>query len=429
MKQLMFVALATMVSVSLYAGEGSEEAANAPAQKKVVLRISNCETPDSRLPEWKPPKQPAALEKMPYSPEQIAAAKPEKVSAMVDANAAVERRNYHAKMAIEMENWEENVKYMKGVRDKLTQTPFGQQVYSAIDKFNGVAANTFNPECIEFFDTLDLREGNDHAKFQTFKSAKIHIETYFLKLFFENPTKVGHSITLGDGEMKRTKWTQRVSFSVKDSGGRTVCGDNIKMESDSLDAKADEAAEARITLIEQCLTAVGKKINDALVATVTFKAASSVKGDEEFESVSPSLTIDGIQRGFDEPIGLLKSSAHELVAEADGYRTIKRTAKFTSSKTETLKFVPTTCKLTVNVKGPKDFDPSSATIVLEGKDDASESLTSGEPSTVQQGKWTLKVTAEGYSAKPKILSLTKNKHTETVILVKDAEPTAAANAQ
>ena len=431
MKKLMCSAVAVVAAVSCVVAEADTAVENSKPQKKVVIRISNCETPDSRLPEWKPPKAPAVLKKMPYSPEQIAAAPAEKVQKMVDDNAAVERDNFDVQMKIEYENWQANMEYMKGVRSKLTQTPFGQQVYSAIDKFDGVAANVFNPECIQFFDTLDMREGNDHAKFQTFKSAKVHVETYFLKLFFENPTKVERSITLGDGPITRTKWIQKVSASLKDGGGMVIpgCGGNFTEEMDSLDANADEAAEARVALIEKCLNAVAKKINDGLVATVVFKAASSVKGDEDFESVSPCLTIDGVQRGFDESIGLLKSDLHEIVAEADGYRTVRKTAKFSTSKTETIKFVPTTCKLTVNVKGPAGFDASSATIELVGADGASESLTSGEESTVQQGKWTLKVSADGYSAKPKALNLTSNKKVENITVVKEAAPAAGANAQ
>lgn len=425
MKTLMCaVAVASMVmQVSFADGEDA-----APAQKKVVLRIASCETPDSRLPEWKPPKAPAVLQKLPYSPEKIAAATPEKASQMVEDNARIEKENYAMQMAVELENWNANMEYMKGIRAKLTETPFGMQIVSAVDKFAASASAAFNPDCLEFFDTLDLREGNDHAKFQTFKSAKIHVETYFLKLFFDNPTKTEHSITLGDGPMTRTKWTQRMTFNVKDSGGGSAFAGKVEMSSDSLDANADEATEARVALIEKCLDDAAKKINDFFVATVVFKSASSVKGDEDFESASPTLIIDGVQRGFDEPIGMLKKDAHDLVAEAEGYRTIKKSYKATSSKTETLKFVPTTCHLTVNVKGPEGFDPSSATIELVGKDDATESLTAGEPAKVAQGKWTLKVTADGYTAKPKTLNLAKPKQVETVTVAKAAAP-AAADAQ
>ena len=103
--------------------------------------------------------------------------------------------------------------------------------------------------------------------------------------------------------------------------------------------------------------------------------------------------------------------------------------KFSSSGTKKLQMAPTTCKLTVNVKGPAGFDASSATIELVGADGASESLTSGEESTVQQGKWTLKVSADGYSAKPKALNLTSNKKVENITVVKEAAPAAGANAQ
>lgn len=426
MKKLMIAAVMVVSAIMLNAADEAAGIETTKLQKKVVIRISNCETPDSRLPEWKPPKAPAMLQKLPYSNEQIAAVPPERAQEMVEANNRVEEANYQVKMAIEFENWKANMEYMKGVRSKLTATPFGAQVYTAIDKFNGIASSIFNPECIEYFDTLDLRDSNDNAKFQTFKSAKIHVETYFLKMLFENPTKVSHSLALGDGEIARTQWTQRLSFSVKDSGGKVVCGGNIKEDADSVDATNEEATEARIALIEKCLTEVAKKINDSFVATVTFKAASSIKNDEDFESTSPSIFIDGEQRGFDEAIGLLKSDAHDIVAEADGYRTIKKSMKFTTSKTETLKFVPTTCKLTVNVKGPAGFDPSSAEIELVNQDGESESLTSGDEATVQQGKWTLKVTADGYTAKPKTLNLSRPKQVENISVVKEAAPAASA---
>jgi len=419
MKTLMCAIVAASFAVPMSFAEGEE---NAPVQKKVVLRIASCETSDSRLPEWKPPKAPAVLQKVPYSSEKIAAATPEKAQQMVEENSEVEKKNYAMQMAVELENWNANMEYMKGIRAKLTETPFGMQIVSAVDKFAASASAAFNPDCLEFFDTLDLREGNDHAKFQTFQSAKIHVETYFLKLFFDNPTKVEHSITLGDGPIARTKWTQRMTFNVKDSGGGSVFAGKVEMSTDSLDAKSDEATEARVALIEKCLDDAAKKINDFFVATVVFKSSSSVKGDEDFESVSPTLIIDGVQRGFDEPIGMLKKDVHDLVAEAEGYRTIKRSYKATASKTEMLKFIPTTCLLTVNVKGSEGFDPSAATVELVGKDDATESLTVGEATKVAQGKWTLKVTADGYAAKPKTLNLTKLKQVETVTMSKVSAP-------
>lgn len=428
MNKLVCFALAAMVTMVLIA-EG-DDVESARPQKKVVIRISNCETPDSRLPEWKPPQQPVALKKFPWSQEQIAKAPAERAQQMVEENAAVERANFELMSNFNQSNWQANIEYMKGVRSKLAETAFGQQVLSAIEKFNGVASDAFNPDCISYFDTLDLREANAHQQFESFASSKIPVETYFLKLFFENPTKIEHSINLGDGPITRTKWIQRISFSVKDSGGQVACAGNFKEEQDAMEAGEDVADEARVELIEKCLQAVAKKVNDKFVATVVFKAVSSMKGDEDFDGVSPSLTVDGVSRGFDESVSMLKSDVHTVVAEADGYRTVRISRKFNSG-TETIKFAPTTCLLTINVKGPKDFDPSSLTIELVGKDGESASFTPGDEQKVAQGQWTATVAdlPEGYEAKPVKFSLTKVKDAKTIAVTKAAASETAPGSE
>ena len=433
MKKLMCLIGAAAAAGSLLAADESAEVSTSKVQPKVMLRISAPETPDSRLPEWKPSAQPPVLEMVPYSPEQIDKAKPEEVKRMLDDNARVERANFSAKQRFQAENWKSHDDYIKGVRGKLGGTAFGKQVLIAVDKFTGIAMGEFDSDCIEVFNYNDAAEQNDTAAFQSKGGGmKVYKETYYLKMIFEQPSMMSSSLAVGGRQINHKFWTQKLSFQVKDSGGKAVCGDKgeIKEEYDSTNDSAELAEEVRVELMERCMRKAAKMISDFFVAKVVFKAVSTTKNDEEFNEDAATLTVDGIDRSFGDEIGLLKAYTHDVRVEMDGYKQKGgKTMKFTKSETKKIQMAPTTCKLTVNVKGPAGFDASSATIELVGADGASESLTSGEESTVQQGKWTLKVSADGYSAKPKALNLTSNKKVENITVVKEAAPAAGANAQ
>ena len=432
MKKLMCFIGAVAAAGSLLAADESAEVSTSKVQPKVMLRISAPETPDSRLPEWKPSAQPPVLEMVPYSPEQIDNAKPEDVKRMLDDNARVERANFSAKQRFQAENWKSHDDYMRGVRGKLGSTPFGKQILTAIDKFSSIAANEFDPECIEMFNYNDAAEQNDTAAFQSKGGGmKVYKETYYLKMIFEHPSKpIEAPLAVGGGQVVHKFFTQRMNFIVKDSGGKTICGDAVKEERDTTNSSGALAEEMRIEMIEECLKKAAKKISDFFVAKVVFKAVPATKGDDDFNEDAATLTVDGVDRSFGDEIGLLKAYTHDVRVEMDGYKQKGgKTMKFAKSETKKIVMSPTTCMLTVNVKGPAGFDASSATIELVGADGASESLTSGEETKVQQGKWTLKVSADGYSAKPKALNLTSNKKVENITVVKEAAPAAGANAQ
>lgn len=77
--------------------------------------------------------------------------------------------------------------------------------------------------------------------------------------------------------------------------------------------------------------------------------------------------------------------------------------------------VSTACKL-VTVVGPED----ALIEVLEGAETV-ETLTSGEAAVVKQGKYSLKVSAEGYEDKVQPPPLNGEKKDVKVVLVKKVE--------
>lgn len=431
MKKLVCLIGAAAATVSLLAAEEVAEIETQKAPGKMMLRIASVETPDTRSEKsWTPPRIPAAAKKLPWSEADIQKASPQDALKMKRENSAQEESNAAAARAVAIANYNDSVVFMRGVREKLQNTDFGRQVMQAIDKFAGYASQEFNSDCIEFFHQLDAIDGKDFAKFTTGHGPEVHVDQYFIKMIFDDPASKTATQQIGGDELSRTFFTQRVTYQVLDHGGKVVDGNVITKKSSEVDASKEEVAEQRVELMESCLREIAKGINNKFVATMTFDAVSTVKNDEEFNADAVSLVVDGTERSLGEKIGLLKADTHIVEVSLDGYRQKgAKEMKFTSSGTKKLQMAPTTCKLTVNVKGAAGFDASSATIELVGADGESESLTSGEESTVQQGKWTLKVTADGYSAKPKTLNLTSNKKIENITLVKESAPAAESNVQ
>lgn len=202
-----------------------------------------------------------------------------------------------------------------------------------------------------------------------------------------------------------------------------ITSGNVKRErTDRMSASVNrEGVEDNtlIELIEECLAGAAKEINDAFVAKVSVTALSSVKNDEEFNADAATLEVDGLGRNMGEEISVLKG-VHDIAITLDGYRQKNpRNQKVSKSATIKIVMVPDTCKLTVNVKGPstaKDFDATAATIELLSGEETVESLTSGEATCVKQGKYTVKVSMDGFATKTQTVSLVKAAQAVTVVL-------------
>lgn len=406
-----------IMTVFVLAAVGSLSAA---AENKLVLRISAVETVDTRTEKSGPGfvPVPAELQNMvpPYSDAQIAQATPEKAKVMAEKNAAAADAHHRAMMAIAWDNWQRTQNYMQGVKAKLLGTAFGRQINQALDKFAGYASQAFNPDCIEFFHRLDNVEGNEESKFSGKEGMNVYAGAYFIKMVFDDPAERTAAAAVGGGQLSRTFMTQRASVQLQDCGGKVEFADNIKAEKAIVSASADEKREAAVELIEECLKQMASKINDHFVATVSFKVVPPAK-DEEFDPDSCSLEVDGIARQLGEEIGLLKSSPHSVIVECEGYRQ-KPNPKMKLSKSGEVKIpmVSTACKLTVTVVGPED-----ALIEVVDGEETVETLTSGAASMVKQGKYSLKVSADGYESKVQPLPLTAAKKDVKVVLSKKGE--------
>ena len=393
---------------------------HAEAGGKLVLRISAVETVDTRTEKSGPGFVPVPSELQnrvpPYSDAQIAQATPEQAKEMAKKNAEAADEHHRAMMAVAWDNWQRTQDYMQGVKAKLLGTAFGRQINQALDKFAGYAAQTFNPECIEFFHRLDNVEGNAESKFSGKEGMNVYAGAYFIKMVFDDPAERSATTSVGGGQMSRTFLVQRASVQLQDCGGKVEFADNIKAEKAIVGASAEEKREAVVELIEECLKQMAAKINDHFVATVSFKVVPPAK-DEDFDPDSCTLEVDGVARQLGEEIGLLKTSLHSVAVECDGYRQ-KSNQKMKLAKSGEVKIpmVSTSCKLTVTVVGPED----ALIEVVDGAETV-ETLTSGVASAVKQGKYSLKVSADGYESKVLPLPLSGAKKDVKVVLGKKGE--------
>lgn len=431
MKKLICIIGTIAATGSLLATNEIADVTPQKAPSKMMLRIASVETPDTRSEKsWTPPRMPSAMKKLPWTEDDIQKASPKDALKMKRENHEQEECNAAAAREVAVANYNDSVEFMRGVREKLQNSPFGRQIMQAVDKFAGYASQEFNSECIEFFHQLDAIDGAEFSKFTTGHGPNIHMDQYFIKMIFDDPTSKTATQRIGGDELSRTFFTQRVTYQVLDHGGKVVDGNVITKSSSEVDANKDEVSEQRVNLIEECLREIARGINCKFVADVSFNIVSTVKNDEEFNADAATLIVDGVERSLGENVGLMKADTHTVEVLLDGYKQKgAKEMKFQSSATKKIQMAPTTCKIIVNVKGPAEFDASSATIELVGADGTSESLTSGEESTVQQGKWTLKVSADGYSAEQKTLNLTSNKKVETITVKRDVTPTAETDAQ
>lgn len=433
MKKLMCLIGAAVAAGSLLAAGVSAEKMPEGA-RKLLLKISTVETPETRTQKtWNPPAMPLTAQEIPYSEAEIAKATPEKANEMIEANHSKRAQNRAAAAQVAYRNWKAADDHFRGVKGKLEGTLFGRQIIMALDKFAGHAGQAFNPDCIEFFHRMDNDEGDKEKFLQDMGSPDTLACAYFIKLVFDDPRQESGTVQMNGQEMKRTKFTQSLTYEVQNISGKMAAAGNVKKEKmlRSSNAVSREGTEENVLvdLLDECMAEAAKQINDRFVAVITVKAVPAQKKDEDFDESGATLEIDGATQQLDTEIALLKAE-HKITVDLEGYKQ-KGSTKFNVQKSGPIKVVMASCmcKLTVTVKGPADFDASSATIelVADGEDGSAESLASGEESTVKQGKYTLKVSAEGYSAKPQKLTLAKNKHAVTVTVKKEAAGAAGAD--
>lgn len=436
MKKMMVGVVAAVISMAGVAADSGTSEKMPEGAGKLLLKISTVETPDTRTSKtWDPPELPIQNQELPWSEADIARATPDKANKMLEENHAARAKNRQVAAELAYRNWAAADEYFRGVKGKLEGTTYGRQIIMALDKFSGYAGQYFNPNCIEFFHRMDNPEGAKERFLQDMGSPDTLACAYFIKLVFDDPRQESGTVNMNGQQMKNTKYTQTLTYEVQNLSGKMVASGNIrkdKMQRTS-NAVAREGAESNIIvdLIDECLAEAAKAINDRFVAVVTVEAVSAQgKKDEDFDAGAASLEIDGVSQQLDTEIAMLKAK-HKVVVDLDGYKQ-KGSTTMDIQKSGPVKVVMASCmcKLTVTLKGPADFVASDATVelVAPGEDGETETLTSGEESSVKMGKYTLKVTAEGYSAKPQPVNLTKNKQQISVTVKKDAAPAAGADA-
>ena len=396
--------------------------------KKLMLKISTVETPDTRMQKaWSPTPPPMEATTPPHSEADIMNADPETAKRYRAENDDYRDQMYRINANAALKAWQESNQHMKDTWDRLANSTFGKQVIIAVDKFAGEAATYFDSDCIEFFHRMDMDEGQKEQFMQDMSDPGMLAAPYFIKLVFDTPREDEGTVTMNGQEIKMVKTMQTVTFSVQDNQGKVITGGNIKQEKQKRTSGAIQtsgtAGTEQVEVLEMCLAEIAKKINDRFVAKVSF-TLTGPKKDDDFDENAGTIMVDGDGHTSGDEFSILKGP-HIVEVEMENY---KRTGspKLTITKSQNYKIpmVSSMCDVTIKVKGPQGdegFDPDSATITLAGDEEFSPS--NGEPEKVPQGKYTLTVEMDGYQTFTKAVSLGSAKQDIPVAMkkAKDAE--------
>lgn len=396
--------------------------------KKLMLKISTVETPDTRLQkQWSPAPPPMESTTPPHSEADIANADPETAQRYRAENDSYRDQMYRINSNAAIKAWQENNQHMKDTWNRLAGSPFGKQVIIAVDKFAGEAATYFDPDCIEFFHRMDMDEGQKEQFMQDMSDPGILAAPYFIKLVFDTPREESGIVGMNGQQIKMVKSMQTVTYSVQDNQGKMITGGNVKQEKQKRTSGAVQtggtAGNEQVEVLEMCLAEIAKRINDHFVAKVSF-TLTGPKKDEDFDENAGTIMVDGDGHTSGDEFSILKGK-HIVEVEMDGYkRTGSSNLTITKSQNYKIPMVSSMCDVTIKVKGPagdEEFDADSATITLAGEEEFSPSA--GEPEKVPQGKYTLTVEIDGYETFTKQVSLGSAKQDIPVAMkkAKDAE--------
>ena len=378
--------------------------------KKLMLKISTVETPDTRMQkQWNPAPPPMEATQPPHSEGDIMNADPETAARYRRENDDYRDQMYRIQANAALEQWRESNQHMKDTWNRLAGSAFGKQVIIAVDKFAGEAATYFDSDCIEFFHRMDMDEGQKEQFLQDMSDPGMLAAPYFIKIVFDTPREESGVVAMNGQQIKMSKFMQTVTYTVQDNQGKVATGGNVKQEKQKRMSGAIQtsgtAGNEQVEVLEMCLAEIAKRINDHFVAKVSF-TLTGPKKDDDFDENAGTIMVDGDGHTSGDEFSILKGP-HIVEVEMEGYkRSGSPKLSITKSQNYKIPMVSSMCEVTISVKGPagdEEFDADSATITLAGDDEFSPS--NGESEKVPQGKYTMTVELEGYETVTKTISL------------------------
>ena len=308
---------------------GAEEGKKAPdrTEKKVAFKIAIVGMAGACTQNpWDQPVQLTALQKLPYSEDDIAKAPPGEALRMDRANRECQLTNQRVREAIAIDAYAKAQERFEGTKRRLEGTVFGRQVILAADKFAGMAGEYFDPDCIELIPgtIFEAHKGEMERLLKDMGSADTLSKLYFINLLFDNP-RIETSTADMNGQMfKRTKISIAVIYQVQLPNGRLETAGIVKKEKalKSFGAVRSSGTEesALVDTMDEALAEVAKRINDHFVAKVTIKVVSAGgKNDKDFDAEAASVNIDGVPAKLDSEISIVKGK-HTIVVDLDEYK-------------------------------------------------------------------------------------------------------------
>ena len=145
----------------------------------------------------------------------------------------------------------------------------------------------------------------------------------FLTVIMQDMHQESNTVSVGNTMIKKTVYTQKAVGNLRDFNGNVITAFNVVAQSSrrQTSASRNEGHNPSSDLMEAVLKQIAEKIADYYLCNLEFKCIGP-KGDEDFDEDTVTFTVDG--KEFENGDKVV-AGKHIITAEAEGYKTIKKT--------------------------------------------------------------------------------------------------------
>ncbi len=146
---------------------------------------------------------------------------------------------------------------------------------------------------------------------------------FFLTVIMQDMKSESSTVAIGNTTIKKTTYTQKAVGNLRDFNGNVITAFNVAAQTSrrQTSASAQQGYSPSSDLMEAVLKEISNKIADFYLCNLNIKCIGP-KDDEDFDEDTVTFTVDG--KEFDNGNKIL-SGSHTIVAECDGYQTVKKT--------------------------------------------------------------------------------------------------------
>ena len=143
----------------------------------------------------------------------------------------------------------------------------------------------------------------------------------FLTVIMQDLKEESNTVSIGNTLVKRTIYTQKAVGNLRDFNGNVLTAFNVSVQSQRRQTSASRSSgyNPSSDMMEHVLRQIAGKIVSYYLSNLEIKC--SAKGEDDFDADDVTFTLDG--RDFENG-EKVTAGKHFLVAEAEGFKTIKR---------------------------------------------------------------------------------------------------------